>query len=77
MLTGTDQWDLVTAFLKLRRAVFIEKMEWPLYQAEDMEFEQYDRVDTVYVIAHIGNRGAHGCCGRTTSGVPARCDTPI
>ncbi len=60
MLTGTDHWDLVTAFLKLRRAVFIEKMEWPLYQAEDMEFEQYDRVDTVYVIAHIGNRVVGG-----------------
>ena len=56
MLTGTERWDLVANFLKLRREVFIERMEWPLYQADSMEFEQYDRVDTYYLIAHTAGQ---------------------
>ena len=56
-LTGdTDRWDLVTDFLRLRRAVFIEKLDWPLHHGEAMEYEQYDRADTVYLVAHEGDR---------------------
>ena len=49
---GLPKWNLVTAFLRMRRAVFIEQLRWDLQSAQLMEFEQYDRVDTVYVIAH-------------------------
>ena len=55
MLTGTDKWNLVAAFLRLRRKVFIERMNWQLHHAEMMEFEQYDRMDTVYILAHSGD----------------------
>ena len=49
---GLQNWDLVASYLRMRRHVFIEKLEWSLHQTDSMEFEQYDRVDTVYVIAH-------------------------
>ncbi len=55
-LTGDmDRWDLVTAFLRLRRAVFIEKLDWPLHHGEAMEYEQYDRADTTYLVAYRGD----------------------
>ncbi|WP_185958797.1 acyl-homoserine-lactone synthase [Paracoccus laeviglucosivorans] len=49
-----NRWNLVGAYLTLRRDVFIERKDWSLWQAEDLEFEQYDSFDTTYVIAHIG-----------------------
>ncbi|AGT10612.1 acyl-homoserine-lactone synthase [Paracoccus aminophilus] len=45
-------WYLVGLYMTLRKEVFIAQKEWSLWQAEDMEFEQYDTFDTVYVIAH-------------------------
>ncbi len=60
MMTKTDRWDLVASFLKLRREVFIEQMAWPLHQADAMEYEQYDRVDTYYLIAHNAGRVVGG-----------------
>lgn len=60
MLTETGRWDLVASFLKLRREVFIERMDWPLYHADSMEFEQYDRVDTYYLIAHSAGQNVGG-----------------
>ena len=38
-------------YLKLRKEVFVDRLEWPLFHAEELEFEQYDSFDTVYVIA--------------------------
>ena len=48
-------WHLVHKFLKFRKDVFINRMSWELHHSEAMEFEQYDRIDTVYVIAHVGD----------------------
>lgn len=48
-----SNWNLVYAFLKMRRQVFIEKMKWQLMDSEGIEFEQYDIVGVAsYVIAH-------------------------
>lgn len=44
--------DLVGRFMQLRKAIFIDRMAWPLHMAEGIEFEQYDTLDTTYVIAH-------------------------
>ena len=46
-----DRWHLVNEYLKLRKEVFVDRLEWPLFHAEELEFEQYDSFDTVYVIA--------------------------
>lgn len=53
--SGLSRWHLVAGFLRLRNEVFIGKLAWELHHAESMEFEQYDRVDAVYVIAHDGD----------------------
>ena len=52
---GLPHWDLVCAFMRLRREVFIEEMRWDLQTTESMEFEQYDSPDAVYVVAHQGD----------------------
>lgn len=52
---GLPRWDLVTKYLRLRKEVFIDRLDWPLYEIEGMEFEQYDTVNAVYVIAHSGS----------------------
>lgn len=46
------RYDLVRGFLTLRKEVFIDDMEWPLHQFSDLEFEQYDTFNAVYIIAH-------------------------
>ncbi|MEM7491484.1 MAG: acyl-homoserine-lactone synthase [Pseudomonadota bacterium] len=51
-----SRYDLVMAFFKLRKAIFIDKMDWPLYAYETIEFEQYDTFQAVYIIAHEGDR---------------------
>jgi len=53
---GFHRYDLVRAFFQLRKAVFIDEMEWPLYQYDEIEFEQYDTFNAVYLIAHDGPR---------------------
>ena len=53
---GFQRYDLVRAFFQLRKAVFIDEMDWPLYQYEEIEFEQYDTFHAVYLIAHDGGR---------------------
>ncbi|KAB7610285.1 hypothetical protein F9L33_13315 [Amylibacter sp. SFDW26] len=55
-----DKYDLVASFLKLRNEVFINKMRWPLYQTEGMEFEQYDTLGVTYIIAHEGREVVAG-----------------
>lgn len=51
---GFQRYDLVRAILRLRKAVFIDRMYWPLYQYDTIEFEQYDTFNAVYLIAHDG-----------------------
>ena len=53
-------WDLVGSYLELRREVFVEKMSWALDHAEGLEFEQYDSMSTVYIVAHRGRRAVGG-----------------
>lgn len=48
---GMSRWHLVNDYLKLRKQVFVDRLEWPLFHADDLEFEQYDTFDTVYVVA--------------------------
>lgn len=48
-------WHLVHDYLKLRKQVFVDRLEWPLFYAEEVEFEQYDSLDTTYVICLEGD----------------------
>lgn len=54
------KYNLVLEFLKLRKAIFMDKMDWPLYHYESIEFEQYDSFSAVYIIAHEGNEVVGG-----------------
>lgn len=49
---NVEKWYLVNNFMRFRKEVFVEKMDWPLFTADDKEFEQYDGLSAVYVIAH-------------------------
>lgn len=53
---GLDRWNLVVDFLRLRKEVFMDRLGWPLYAREELEFEQYDTVHAVYAVAHIRDR---------------------
>lgn len=62
-----SRWNLVRDFMVLRRAVFIDEMQWDLTRSPlpgsssvEFEFEQYDAFDTVYVIAHRGDEVVGG-----------------
>ncbi|WP_366943557.1 acyl-homoserine-lactone synthase [Cypionkella sp.] len=58
---ASARWDLVRAFLVLRRRVFIDRMDWSLQSHKDIEFEQYDTLGhATYVIAHQGDRVVAG-----------------
>lgn len=57
---GFQRYDLVRAFLQLRKAVFIDRMDWPLYQYDAIEFERYDTFNAVYLIAHEGAQALGG-----------------
>lgn len=52
---GASKWNLVVSFLKLRKEIFIRELEWPLFHADQMEFEQYDTPATRYIICHDGD----------------------
>ncbi len=59
---GVPQWNLVRDFMVLRREVFIGEMKWDLAgstlpgsDSVEFEWEQYDAIDTVYLIAHRGD----------------------
>lgn len=59
-------WHLVNDYLKLRKAVFVDRMSWPLFHAENLEFEQYDTFDTVYVVATLNDEVVGGARLRRT-----------
>ena len=52
MPDGVRLYGLVLSFLKLRKEVFIDRMDWPLYHFQSIEFEQYDTFNAVYIIVH-------------------------
>lgn len=43
---------MVASYLRMRKNIFIGKLAWDLQHTDAMEFEQYDSVDTIYVVAH-------------------------
>lgn len=45
-------WHLVHGYLQLRTDVFVDQMSWDLYVHEGLEFEQYDTLAAVYIVAH-------------------------
>ncbi|TCP44122.1 acyl-homoserine-lactone synthase [Rhodovulum marinum] len=54
------RWNLVTRFLALRKSVFIDRLKWDLYHVQDLEFEQYDYLGAVYIVAHRGTEVVGG-----------------
>jgi acyl homoserine lactone synthase len=52
--------------LKLRKQVFVDRLEWPLFYADEVEFEQYDSLDTTYVICLEGDEVIGGARLRRT-----------
>lgn len=63
---GIPHWHLVSSYLKLRKEVFIDRLEWPLFHVDDLEFEQYDSFDTTYVVATRGDEVVGGARLRRT-----------
>ena len=63
---GISSWYLVNEYLKLRKQVFVDRLEWPLHYAEEVEFEQYDSLDTTYVICLRGDEVIGGARLRRT-----------
>lgn len=63
---GIAHWDLVNSYLKLRKEIFIDRLDWPLFHADDLEFEQYDSFDTIYIVACQGNQVVGGARLRRT-----------
>ena len=52
---GAKDWPLVMKFLQLRKEVFIDGLRWPLHHDNLLEYEQYDTITSVYLIAHKGD----------------------
>lgn len=61
-----SSWHLVHDYLKLRKQVFVDRLEWPLFYADEVEFEQYDSLDTTYVICLEGDEVIGGARLRRT-----------
>ncbi|RJL05463.1 hypothetical protein D3P06_06865 [Paracoccus aestuarii] len=67
-----DRWHLVTDYLKIRKQVFVDQMDWPLFHAEDLEFEQYDTFDTIYAVATEHGRVIGGARLRRTDQISGK-----
>lgn len=52
-----ERWNLVSDYLRLRKDVFIDQMNWSLHAHAAAEFEQYDHFGTTYVIAEDAGTG--------------------
>lgn len=57
---GSSRWPLVMRFYELRKQVFVNDMKWQLFHHDGIEFEQYDTLDTVYLVAHRGSEVVGG-----------------
>jgi acyl homoserine lactone synthase len=53
--------ELENAIAQYRHKIFIERLGWPLPVENGMERDQFDRPDTVYVIARNSNGEICGC----------------
>lgn len=52
-----DTKGFIPDFLSLRKRVFVDDMGWDIPHGAEFEAEQYDRADSVYVIAHDARFG--------------------
>jgi len=52
---------LKVALARYRHKIFIERLGWPLPVVNDMEWDQFDHQDTLYVIAHAEDGTVTGC----------------
>jgi acyl homoserine lactone synthase len=43
--------SILADMARYRRKVFVEKLGWELHGTEELEFDQFDRADTLYVVA--------------------------
>lgn len=64
--------DLVMDFMRFRKRVFVDRMEWPLIHSEGVEFEQYDTLNTCYILAHEGRSVIGGARVKPTSATNGR-----
>ena len=60
LANAADNHGLMVKYMNLRSEIFIDKIKWELRNTENIEFEQYDRPNTYYVIAHIGDEVVGG-----------------
>ncbi len=52
---------LLTRISSYRHRVFVETLGWELQTRDGMELDQFDRPDTVYVVAQDGQGHVNGC----------------
>lgn len=53
--------DLYTKVAHYRHKIFVERLGWQLQTKGDVELDQFDRPDTVYVIARDDDQQVIGC----------------
>ena len=54
--------NLYVRLLRYRYRVFVEKLRWDVPSQNGMEFDQFDRSDTVHVIGRDAEGRIGGCC---------------
>lgn len=63
IVTGTPadlSMEIMAGVARYRHKVFVEKLGWQLRCENALEYDQFDRDDTVYVVAHNGNHEVIG-----------------
>ena len=53
--------DLYSKVVHYRHKIFVERLGWPLHTQNGVELDQFDRPDTVYVIAQDDEGRVIGC----------------
>lgn len=53
--------DLYSQIAHYRHKVFVEQLGWPLQSQDGLELDQFDRQDTVYLVAQDDNGRITGC----------------
>lgn len=53
--------DMVCKVGQYRQKVFIETLGWDLQSRNGMEFDQFDRLDTVYLVSQDDDGAVNGC----------------
>lgn len=48
--------DLWWRCLQLRRQIFVDQMGWEIPSDDEVEFDEYDRPDTSYIVCHEGKK---------------------